>query len=170
MPPPDFLLIAMNFAEPNKAVFYAFVTTVASVLGGVVGYLLGKFIGRPAFNWFFKFFKSKHADSKAQENFEKIEKLYDQYGSWAVLFGSFTPFPYKLFTVASGILNMNLTKFVLVSILGRGGRFFIVSFVLLVFGEGIKEHLNFVIISTSIVIVLFFIILYQKRHHIIKKD
>ena len=106
-PPPDALLIMMDLAVPKEAIWYATVGTVASALGGIVGYFMGKFIGRPAFNWFFKVFKSKRADSKAEENFQKIEALYDQYGSWAVFFAAFTPIPYKLFTIASGILNMN---------------------------------------------------------------
>jgi undecaprenyl-diphosphatase len=170
VPPPDFLLIAMDLAHPHRALLYAFVGTLASALGGIVGYWIGKFIGRPAFNWFFKIFKSRHSDSKAQENFEKIEKLYDQYGSWAVFFAAFTPIPYKLFTIASGILNMNLLKFFLASIVGRGMRFFIVSIVLMIFGESIKENIELVIIATSVIILIFFVALYKKRHHILKKD
>ncbi len=170
VPPPDALLIIMDLAKPDSALFYAAVGTIASALGGVVGYLLGKFIGRPAFNWFFKVFKSKHADSKAEDNFQKIEKLYEQYGSWAVFFAAFTPIPYKLFTIASGILNMNLFKFFIASIIGRGMRFFLVSIVLMIFGEQIKQNLELVIILTSIAILIFFFILYKKRHSIIKKD
>ena len=170
VPPPDAVLILLDLANPKSALFYAFVGTMASALGGIVGYYIGYFIGRPAFNWFFKIFKSKHSDSKAQENFEKIEALYDQYGSWAVFFAAFTPIPYKLFTIASGILEMNLWKFVLASIIGRGGRFFLVSIFLMIFGEKIKQNIELVIILTSIAILIFFIILYKKRHSIIKKD
>ncbi|MBE7706368.1 MAG: DedA family protein [Cyanobacteria bacterium SIG30] len=168
VPPPDALLILMDLAAPSKAIWYAFVGTIASALGGVVGYGLGYFIGRPAFNWFFKVFKSKNSDSKAQENFEKIEQLYDQYGSWAVFFAAFTPIPYKLFTIASGILKMNLFKFFIASIIGRGGRFFLVSICLMIFGPTIKENIELVIILTTIAILIFFFILYKKRHSIIK--
>ena len=168
-PPPDALLIMMDLANPNRALFYAAIGTLGSALGGIVGYTLGKFIGRPAFNWFFKVFKSKHADSHAEENFQKIEALYNQYGSWAVFFAAFTPIPYKLFTIASGILEMNLLKFFLASLIGRGMRFFLVSLALMIFGESVKKNLELTIIALSAIVLIFFIILYKKRHSIIKK-
>jgi len=155
VPPPDFLLITMDLANPNKALFYATICTIASTIGGVVGYLIGLWGGRPVFNFLFK---NKH------EQFEKVEKLYNEYGAAAVFFAAFTPIPYKVFTIASGILNMNLLKFTLASFFGRGLRFFIVSVVLMIFGEMIKQYIECVIIVVSIVIVLFFIILYKKRH------
>ena len=170
VPPPDALLIIMDLALPSKALLYALVGTIASALGGIVGYGLGYFVGRPAFNWFFKIFKTSHADSKAQENFEKIEALYNQYGSWAVFFAAFTPIPYKLFTIASGILEMNLWKFFLASIIGRGGRFFLVSICLMIFGESVKKNIELTIIVLSAIVLIFFIILYKKRHSIIKKN
>lgn len=170
VPPPDALLFIMDLANPSKALYYAFIGTVASALGGIVGYFLGFFLGRPAFNWFFRIFKSKRADSKAQENFEKIEALYDQYGSWAVFFAAFTPIPYKLFTIASGILQMNILKFFLASIIGRGGRFFLISICLMIFGESVRQNIELTIIVLSVIVLAFFIILYKKRHSIIKKD
>ena len=170
VPPPDALLIIMDLALPSRALFYAFVGTIASAIGGIIGYALGYFVGRPAFNWFFKIFKTNNADSKAQDNFEKIEKLYEQYGSWAVFFAAFTPIPYKLFTVASGILKMNLWRFFLASIIGRGGRFFLVSICLMIFGESVKKNIELTIIVLSAIVLIFFIVLYKKRHSIIKKD
>lgn len=153
VPPPDFLLIAMNLANPQKALFYALVCSIASVLGGIVGYYIGFIGGRPVFNWFFK---NNH------KQFEKVESMYEKYGSMAVFFAGFTPIPYKVFTIASGVLNMNIWKFTLASFLGRGARFFIVSIVLMFFGEPIKEYLEWVIIAVSVVIVLFFVVLYKK--------
>lgn len=153
VPPPDFLLIAMDLANPNKALFYATVCSVASVLGGIIGYLVGLIGGRPVFNWFFK---------KNHEQFEKVEELYNKYGSMAVFLAGFTPIPYKVFTIASGVLNMNIVKFTIASFFGRAGRFFIVSLVLMFFGEMIKQYLELVIIAVSIVIVVFFVFLYKK--------
>ncbi len=169
VPPPDALLVLMDLALPSKALFYAFIGTIASALGGITGYAIGLFAGRPAFNWFFKLFKSKGGDGKAQENFEKIEALYSQYGSWAVFFAAFTPIPYKLFTIASGILRMNLWKFFVASLIGRGGRFFFVSICLMLFGESVKKNLELTIIALSGIVLVFFIVLYKKRHSIIKK-
>lgn len=155
VPPPDFLLITMDLAKPEKALYYATVCTIFSALGGVVGYLIGLFGGRPVFNFLFK---NKH------EQFDNVERLYNKYGTLAVFFSAFTPIPYKVFTIASGILNMNFPKFLVASFFGRGLRFFIVSLVLMLFGPTIKEYIELVIIAVTIVIILFFVILYKKRH------
>lgn len=155
VPPPDFLLITMDLAKPEKALFYAFVCTIASALGGIVGYGIGFWGGRPVFNFLFK---NKH------EQFDNVEKLYNKYGSLAVFFSAFTPIPYKIFTVASGILNMNFLKFFVASFFGRGLRFFIVSIVLMLFGETIKEYIEWVILGVTIVIIIFFVVLFKKRH------
>lgn len=154
VPPPDFLLITMDLAKPEKAMFYAAICTFASALGGVVGYLIGLFGGRPVFNFIFK---------NKQEQFEKVEHMYNKYGSTAVFLAGFTPVPYKIFTIASGVLNMNFWKFTAASFFGRGLRFFIVSLVLMLFGETIKEYIEWVIIGVTLIIILFFFILYKKR-------
>lgn len=155
VPPPDFLLITMDLAKPEKALFYASICTAASAVGGTVGYFIGLFGGRPIFNMIFK---------NKQEQFEQVEKLYNEYGSMAVFFAAFTPIPYKVFTIASGILNMNFWKFLLASIFGRGMRFFIVSIVLMLFGATIKQYIEWVILAVTVVIIIFFIVLYKKRH------
>lgn len=155
VPPPDILLITMDLAKPEKALFYAFVCTAASAVGGAVGYAIGFWGGRPVFNFLFK---NKH------EQFENVEKLYNKYGSLAVFFSAFTPVPYKVFTIASGILSMNFFKFFAASFFGRGLRFFIVSIVLMLFGETIKEYIEWVILGVTVLIIIFFIILYKKRN------
>ena len=155
VPPPDFLLITMDLAKPEKAMWYATVCTIASALGGAFGYLIGFFGGRPVFNFLFR---------NKKEQFEGVEKLYNKYGSLAGFFSAFTPIPYKVFTIASGILNMNFLKFMVASFFGRGLRFFIVSAVLMLFGETIKQYIEWVILAVTVVIILFFVILYKKRH------
>ena len=167
VPPPDIVLIAMDLHKPENAIYYAFACTVASIIGAVIGYAIGIFFGRPAFDWLFSGFK-KRGNSKAKEYFDKVEALYNKYGSWAVFFAAFTPIPYKVFTIASGILKMNLLGFIIASFLGRGGRFFLVSIVLMLFGEKIKNNIELVIIGTTVVIILFFVILYKKRKKLIK--
>ncbi len=167
VPPPDFLLIAMDLAKPERALYYALICTIASALGGGIGWVIGKFGGRPAFNWLIGMFaKDKE---KANQNFLQVEKLYNEYGAMAVFLAAFTPIPYKVFTIASGILNMNFFAFMAASFIGRGMRFFIVSIVLMLLGEQIKENLELVILACTVVIVIFFVILYKKRHKIIKK-
>lgn len=160
IPPPDFLLIAMDLAKPEKALYYALICTIASALGGAIGYFIGKFGGRPVFNFLFK---------KQKDKLDSVEVMYKEYGSFAVFFSAFTPIPYKIFTIASGILNMNFIKFFIASFLGRGARFFLVSIVLMFFGEAVKKYLELVILAVTIVIVIFCVIVYKKRHSIVKK-
>lgn len=155
VPPPDILLITMDLAKPEKAIFYAFVCTIASALGGMVGYFIGLWGGRPVFNFFFR---NKH------NQFEKVENMYNEYGSLAVFFSAFTPIPYKVFTIASGVLNMNFLKFFIASFFGRGARFFLVSIVLMLFGEAIKQYIEWVIFAITVLIIIFFVVLYKKRH------
>lgn len=154
VPPPDILLISLDLAKPEKALYYAFICTIFSALGGVMGYLIGLWGGRPVFNFLFR---------NKQEQFNKVENLYNKYGSLAVFFSAFTPIPYKIFTIASGILNMNFIKFFIASFFGRGLRFFIVSLILMFFGEAIKQYVELVIIAITIIIVIFFVVLYKKR-------
>ena len=159
VPPPDFLLIALDLAKPEKALFYAFICTVASVLGAAIGYGIGYWGGRPAFNFIFR---------KNKDKFEAVEKLYNKYGVVAVFFSAFTPIPYKVFTIASGVLNMNFWQFMLASFVGRGARFFLVSIVLMLFGAWVKQYLELIIIAVSLLIVIFFVVLYKKRKSFIK--
>ena len=158
----------MDFKNPNLALYYAMLCTIASALGGAIGYGIGKWFGRPAFDFIVNFFQKK-GSNKAKECFDKVEKLYNQYGAWAVFFAGFTPLPYKVFTVASGILKMRFWPFMLASFVGRGMRFFLVSIVLMLFGDKIKDNLGLVCTLTSIAIVIFFIILFLIRKKIIKK-
>ena len=162
VPPPDFLLIAMDLAKPEKALFYATICTLASAVGGAVGYAIGFWGGRPAFKFLFK----KHLDK-----LDQVEVMYKEYGSFAVFFSAFTPVPYKIFTIGSGILRMNFWKFFSVSILGRGARFYLVSLVLMFFGEAVKQHLEAIILLVSLVIIVFCVIVYRKSKKLgVKKD
>ena len=160
LPPPDFLLIAMDLAKPEKAMFYAFICTLASAIGGAIGYSIGYWGGRPAFKFMFK----NHLDK-----LDKVEEMYKEYGSFAVFFSAFTPVPYKIFTIGSGILKLNFWKFFSVSLLGRGSRFFLVSLVLMFLGETVKNHLELIILIVSILILIFCIIVYKKSKKLVKK-
>ena len=153
LPPPDFLLIAMDLAKPEKALFYATVCTLASAIGGAVGYAIGYWGGRPAFKFLFK----KHMDK-----LDNVEQMYKEYGSFAVFFSAFTPVPYKIFTIGSGILKMDFWKFFSVSLLGRGARFYLVSLVLMFFGEAVKHHLEAIIMAVTALIIVFCVVVYKK--------
>lgn len=154
-PPPDFLLITMDLARPQKALFYATVCTMASLVGGTCGFFLGKFGGRPVFEFIFK---------NKQDEIHSVEAMYEKFGPYAVFFAAFTPIPFNVFTIASGILNMKFPPFFIAALVGRGMRFFIVSAVLMIFGEMIRQYLELVIIGVSALIIVFFFLLYKKRH------
>jgi len=131
--PPDVMLAPMSLANPNKAWFYAGLTTIFSVLGGLLGY----FIGSYAFDLIMPWLSSlgyMHAYQTAQTWFE-------QWGFWAILLAGFTPIPYKVFTIASGVAGMALIPFVIGSAIGRGARFFLVASLMYWGGERLEKSL-----------------------------
>jgi membrane protein YqaA with SNARE-associated domain len=132
--PPDVMLAPMSLAKPHKAWFYAFVTTVASVLGGLLGYLIGSF----AFELIEPYIHSMGYWHK----FELAQQWFADYGFWAILLAGFTPIPYKVFTIASGVAGMLLVPFVLGSLIGRGGRFFLVAGLMYWGGEALEQRLH----------------------------
>lgn len=146
--PPDVLLIAFSLANPRNAFVFAFVATIGSVLGGLFGYWLGRKFGEPLLLRFAK-----------QSTIDHAQKVYNELGAWAVFAAGFSPIPYKVFTILSGIMNLDLKKFVIASTLSRGLRFFGVATVIFFFGEEINGFLNqyfeLITIVVAIPIVLF---------------
>lgn len=118
--PPDVLLAPMVLAKPNKAWQLATLTTVSSILGGMVGYWLGYLMFEP---WIAPII----AEFGYQARFDKIMTWFEQWGVWVVFIAGFSPVPYKLFTVSAGFLQMAFLPFLLVSAVGRGMRFFLVA-------------------------------------------
>lgn len=129
--PPDVLLIPMVLSERTKWLRYALICTVSSVLGALLGYFIGAFlyetIGQPILAFYGK-----------ENAFEQIAGWYNTWGGWGVLFAAVTPFPYKVLTIFSGATGLNLVTFVIVSVIGRGLRFFLVSWLLYHFGPPIR--------------------------------
>lgn len=128
--PPDVLLVALAVISPPLALIYAAVCTVGSVLGGMFGYLIGVKGGRPILERLV-----------ARTKIEAVHAYFDRYNAWAVGIAGFTPIPYKVFTISAGVFYINFRTFVLASCLGRGGRFFLVGGVIMLFGPQIKELL-----------------------------
>ena len=133
--PPDVLLIPMVLAARNRAWLIAGVCTVGSVLGGVLGYGIGMFafeaMGRPILEMY-------HALAR----FEEMRGFYNEYGALIVFSAGFSPIPYKVFTIASGVADMNILTFTVASIVGRGARFFLVAFLLWKFGKTINTFIE----------------------------
>lgn len=132
--PPDVMLAPMSMAQPRVAMRYALVTTLASVLGGLFGYLIGAFF----FEWIEPWLQQSHYWDK----YLHARAWFGEWGFWAILVAGFSPIPYKVFTIAAGTLGMNLPLFVLGSVLGRGGRFFLVAGLMAWGGERMETRLR----------------------------
>ena len=132
--PPDVMLISMGLAKPEHAFRYAFITTIFSVLGGCFGYLLGYF-GMAIIEPYI--LSSTYALSYAH-----VREWFTDWGIWIIFIAGFSPIPYKVFTVTAGIMHMLFWPFAIASLIGRGARFFLVSGLLLLFGEKLDLHLR----------------------------
>jgi membrane protein YqaA with SNARE-associated domain len=124
--PPDILLIPLSLINPGLAFFYAAVATIGSVLGSILGYYIGLKGGRPVLNRI-----------AGKKRVSAVEKYFSKYGDMAIGIAAFTPIPYKIFTIASGTFRHNLPRLILISVIGRGGRFFLEALFLVLFGEQI---------------------------------
>ncbi len=133
--PPDVLLIALVLNQPDQGMWLAAVTTAGSVIGGILGYGIGYWGGRPVLRKFV-----------AESTIGNVQIKFDRYGGWAVGIAGFTPIPYKVFTIAAGAFSLKLPVFVVASLIGRGGRFFLVAGCIQLFGaqivEWIQRYLN----------------------------
>ena len=127
--PVDPFLAGLTLAVPSKAFRFAFICTIGSVLGGVIGWLLGYLIGPSIENLFLYF------PWFTEEKFNAVKFAYQENGMLIIFLGAFTPLPYKIITITSGIAEVNIFAFILMSILGRGTRFFIVAYLVKFFGK-----------------------------------
>lgn len=117
--PPDVLLIPMTVARPTRAWWFASLTTVTSVAGGVLGYFIGAFA--------FEYIEPWLRASSYWPEFETTRAWFGEWGVWVIFVTGFSPIPYKLFTVTAGLLSLAILPFVLASFIGRGARFFLVA-------------------------------------------
>lgn len=129
--PPDVMLIPMILARPERAWRLAAICTVASVLGGCLGYAIGALL----FDGLGHLVLDLYGYAAQFENFQG---RYNEHGVWIVLFAGLTPFPFKIITIASGVAGLSLPVFIVSSVVARGLRFFIVAALLWKFGEPIR--------------------------------
>jgi len=128
--PPDVMLAPMVFAKPEKAYFYAFVCSAASVLGAIAGYAIGYFL-TPVGEFILRL--TGHADGMPQ-----MMEWYDKFGVWVILGKGLTPIPFKLVTIASGVLHYAFVPFLIACVVTRAARFFIVAALIKRFGPAIQ--------------------------------
>jgi membrane protein YqaA with SNARE-associated domain len=133
--PPDVLLIALALGAPAAWWRVGAICTLGSVLGGVLGYVIGMFLMDGVGMKIIDFYH-------AHAYYEQVQAWYRQYDAWIVFVAAFTPIPYKVFTIASGAFHMNLLAFAAVSLVGRGARFFLVAGLLRIAGERMKRFID----------------------------
>ena len=133
--PPDVMLIPMVLAAPAKAWRIAGIATIASVLGGAFGYAIGVFffdlIARPILT----FYGYMH-------QFDVFKDYYHEWGAWIVFGAGITPFPYKVITIASGVVHLDFAVFMLASVVARGMRFYLVAWLLKKYADPMKDYIE----------------------------
>lgn len=132
--PPDVMLAPMSLAQPRFAWRYALLTTVASVLGGVFGYLIGVFAFELIEPWLHQF--------GYWPTYQRAVTWFETWGIWVVFLAGFSPIPYKIFTISAGVIGMAFLPFVLASAIGRGARFYLVAGLMVWGGERMEQTLR----------------------------
>lgn len=147
--PPDPLLMALCLGKPRRSFWYAFVCSVTSVLGGILGYIIGIALWELLSGYFYTYVFSPEA-------FNYVGDRYQENAFMAILGAALTPIPYKVFTVAAGVFHINLMTLIVASAIGRSARFFVEAGLIYFFGESIK---SFIDRYFNILVMLFFILL-----------
>ncbi len=135
--PPDVLLIALCVGQRGRALWFAFVCALGSLLGGAVGYLIGWGVWEAVDSLFFNY-----VPGFTEEVFVTVQSYYMRYDFWIVFVAAFTPIPYKVFTIAAGVFQINFFAFLIASVVGRSARFFLVAVLLFFFGEPIRNFID----------------------------
>ncbi|BAU89349.1 DedA family [Methylorubrum populi] len=152
--PPDAMLVPMAVSRPDRVWLYATIATVASVLGGLLGYAIGALLFDSVGLWLFNLYG-------LADKAETFQASYATYGHWVILLKGLTPIPYKLVTITSGFAHYSLFWFVLLSVVTRGARFFLLAWLLGRYGIGIRavldRHLNVVAGLFAVVVILGFV-------------
>jgi membrane protein YqaA with SNARE-associated domain len=156
--PPDVMLAPMSLAQPKRAWLFAAVCTAASVLGGILGYAIGALLYDSVGHWLINLYG-------LGGKVEAFRESYAQWGAVVILVKGLTPIPYKLVTITSGFAGYNIWLFVLLSIITRGGRFFIAALVLNRYGDWIRarieKHLGLFVLTLVAALVLGFFVAFR---------
>ena len=156
--PPDVMLAPMSMANPKQAWRLALITTLASVLGGVFGYFIGAMFYQQLLPLFEQLGWMSH--------FATIQQWFAKWGVMAVIVAGFTPIPYKIFTIASGLAGMALLPFILASCVGRGARFFLVAGFMAWGGEAMEQKVRGIVewLGWGVVALIGIFIAYKTMH------
>jgi len=135
--PPDILLIALALSMPARALWYATLSSLGSVTGGVAGYLIGFLLWQSLAGFFFEY-----VPGFTPEIFAKVQGYFDQYDFLVVFAAGFTPIPYKIITIGAGVFGVNFPVFLIASIVSRSARFFLVAWLLKRYGNPVRGFIE----------------------------
>ena len=130
--PPDAMLLPMSLARPDRAYYFAAVCTITSVIGGVLGYAIGYFLYESLGLWLMQLYGYG-------AKVEWFQQQYREWGAWFILIKGLTPIPYKLVTIVSGFAHYPILPFIILSLITRGARFYLVAFVCHRYGDRARE-------------------------------
>jgi membrane protein YqaA with SNARE-associated domain len=133
--PPDPILIPMMLAQPKRAWWLATLCTIASVLGGILGWAIGYFLYETVGAWIIEIYG-------LTEGFHEFQQMYAEWGAWIILVKGVTPIPYKLVTITSGLAQFSLPLFILTSVISRGVRFFLVAALIDRYGVHVRHYIE----------------------------
>ncbi len=156
--PPDVMLAPMALARPECAWRLALLTTLASVAGGLLGYAIGHYAFELVQPWL--------ADRpRYGQAYQQAVAWFERYGFWAVFVAGFSPIPYKVFTIAAGVMGMPLLPFALASVIGRGGRFYLVAGLMRLGGARMEAMLHRYVdrLGWAVVAVVALVLLFIER-------
>ena len=155
--PPDLLLLPMALSRPLKWIRLALIATFFSVLGGIFGYFIGVFLWDTIGQTIIEFY---HLENQ----FDLFKKNYNEKGAIIVFIAGFTPIPYKLITISSGGMHLDLITFILASLTSRGARFFILTGIIRIFGKAAKKlidkYFSLVTLTLGLIVIIVFSWLY----------
>lgn len=140
--PPDILLIALCLGATKKSFRFAGITLLGSIIGAMLGYAIGHFLWTTPAGEATAIANFFYENVFSVESFENVGAMYDKYNFWIVFTAGFTPLPYKLFTIAGGMFDINFVMFLIASTVSRGLRFFVIGWLIWRFGQPIKVFID----------------------------
>ncbi len=144
--PTDVLLVPMVLSKRHSWIKIAFTASIWSVLGGIVGYLLGFYL--------FELIEPYLQNLGKYSQYLSAKSSFEKYGIIFLFVSAFTPIPYKIFTITAGVLNFNLLFFIFVSLVGRSARFFLVAFICEKYDEQILEIINKYLLYLAVIVLI----------------
>ena len=162
--PPDVLLIALATGLPKKSFKFALWCSVASLLGGILGYLIGQFLWYSGgeYSSVATFF-FQYIPGFTEARFQSVGQLFEHYNFWVVFTAGFTPIPYKVITISAGVFDINFMMFIIASAVGRSARFFLVGALIYYFGKPIRAWIdrwfNLLVVAFTVLLIGGFVII-----------